>query len=49
MRNTKRRQSGDGGGDGGGGGGRQVVLGVPGCHGHHHNDTNDIVMASDNK
>jgi hypothetical protein len=46
MSSKKRRRSGDGGGDGGGGG-RQVSV-VPGGHGLHYNDTNVIVMASDN-
>jgi hypothetical protein len=56
MPSKKRRRSDDddddddgGGGGGGGGGGRQVVLDVPlrpSRTGHHHYDTNDIVMAS---
>jgi hypothetical protein len=56
MPSTKRGRPGDGdGGDGDGGSGGgcgQVVLGVPGrpgCSGQVYNDTNVIVMASDNK
>jgi hypothetical protein len=44
MPSTKRRRSIDGGGDGGGG--RQVSV-VPGGHGLHYNDTNEIKNSSE--